>query len=271
MGRMEDEEAAQRAREAELRENRVAKKEFLSDTERVSESVKSLRRSSSGDRSLQRKIDREIRRAAATGKPSSWLLGQLVNEDNKRNAKIQASGSQQQSTPSIQVAQTISLNPDNQFSLPSRSGSYIRMNSTESAGGGGRRSWDMLIVGEEGDEHIEIVAGTVNGILPSNWDAEFSGGRDGTYYGIVEVNTDGNIITSVNIVIANSPVSEMATPKKFALPSQGRFTFGKLENGANTNFAGGGNIHVIPTLWKTAPSGTNDIGQPLIDHYYALV
>ena len=125
---MDDAEAAQRAREKELRENRAAKKEFLSDKERVSESVKSLKQRSSDNRSLRKKIDREIRRAEITGKPSRWFLRQLMDEENQRKAEIKTSGSQQESTPSIQVAQTMSLNPDNSFDAPPSGGSFISMN-----------------------------------------------------------------------------------------------------------------------------------------------
>lgn len=120
-------------------------------------------------------------------------------------------------------------------------------------GGGASASpqpWDIYVVdSDENTFTVKVRPGTIAGILPSNWDEEFSCSKDQLYYGKVVVTTDGKNVTSATIEIDQTAPTQQDT-LEFAVDSEAQFLFGLFENeGFRTTTSG--NISAFPSLQLT--------------------
>jgi hypothetical protein len=131
--------------------------------------------------------------------------------------------------------------------------------------------WDIYIV--ESDENsytLKVRAGTIAGILPTNWDDAFSVSGSNLFWGIADVSTDGFAISSVSIKITqNAP--ETQSPALFSSPSSAEIPFGVFQDGSSYNFAPSGNISISPKTWmilgKENPVAAGELPY---DIYYTL-
>lgn len=114
--------------------------------------------------------------------------------------------------------------------------------------------WDLKAASDpanEGQYLVTVRPGTLNGILPSNWDEEFSCNSNSLYYAKAVIATDGEAITGVTIEIdAISP--DPQTPVEFAIPSSVKYLFGLFAQGQVYRVIGDGHIDLFPTVWLVA-------------------
>lgn len=134
-------------------------------------------------------------------------------------------------------------------------------------GGGGSSTpatpqpWDLIVRvdpdspdPEEPDYLVSVRPGTLNGILPSNWEIEHPiANADPTQYAKAVVTVVGNNISEVQIVIdENEPAIQEA--QLFGVEASVEFLFGTITNGQATRITGEGNITVAPRTWLIADS-----------------
>lgn len=121
--------------------------------------------------------------------------------------------------------------------------------------------WDLIVRvdpdspdPEEPDYLVSVRPGTLNGILPSNWDIEHPvANGDPTQYAKAVVTVVGNNISEVQIVIdENEPAIQEA--QLFGVEASVEFLFGTITNGQATRITGEGNIIVAPRTWLIADS-----------------
>jgi hypothetical protein len=148
-------------------------------------------------------------------------------------------------------------------------GTYIGLAASLPRGGGAstpttRQPWDLIArVDPDADPNSEnppyivsVQPGTLNGFLPTNWNEE-GGGKDvvcqsdGTlYYAKAVVATNGQSMTSVEIVIDEEPPTEQQ-PQEFGIEATIEIAFGLFAGGQVFRLIGEGNISASPKLWLT--------------------
>ena len=117
---------------------------------------------------------------------------------------------------------------------------------------------------------IRVRPGTLNGILPTNWDDEFEVSGTGLHYAKAVITTDEQSITEVSIAI-DTQEPEVVEPVKFALPETVEYTFGLFAEGAVYRTIGPGSITLTPDQWLVAAADpTAEPGEPTYDIYYKL-
>lgn len=99
---------------------------------------------------------------------------------------------------------------------------------------------------------VTVRPGTLNGILPSNWDDEFVCQNPGLYYAKAMITTDGAAITGVTIQI-DTTAPEIQSPVEYGIESQIEYLFGLFAEGQVHRVIGAGHINVSPKLWLTTP------------------
>lgn len=131
----------------------------------------------------------------------------------------------------------------------------------KSVGGGtatAREPWDLLAQvdpaaapeNETPPYLVRVRAGTLNGILPTNWDEEFECAGSGLHYAKAVVATDGQAITGVTIAIdVSGPATQ--TPVVFGVANPVEYLFGIFLEGAVYRVIGDGHISISPKLWLT--------------------
>ena len=163
-------------------------------------------------------------------------------------------------------------------------GTYIGLAASLPRGGTStpaptRQPWDLIArVDPDADPEdanppylVSVQPGTLNGILPSNWDYEATLQNDGTlYYAKAEINTDGDKITSVGIIIDdNAPTNQ--EPSEFSIPLYVEFLFGLFCNGVTYRVIGAGAITLQPAQWiVTSADPAAEPGESPYDIYYRL-
>lgn len=137
------------------------------------------------------------------------------------------------------------------------------------------RPWDIYVENAQGEEGnisytLKVMPGTLAGILPSNWDDEFTVNGDGLFYGIARVTTDGEYISAVEIDIASQPPLEQEAVK-FGLSTEIDIVFGLFKEGSAYNVVNSGNINVRgQVVLVTTPETLPAVGQPMFDLYFKL-
>jgi hypothetical protein len=97
---------------------------------------------------------------------------------------------------------------------------------------------------------IRVRPGTLNSILPTNWDEEFEYPGTGLFYAKAVVATDGEAITGVTIEIdATAPAVQ--EPVEFGIQNPVQYLFGLFLQGAVYRVIGAGHITISPKLWLT--------------------
>ena len=102
---------------------------------------------------------------------------------------------------------------------------------------------------------IRVRPGTLNGILPTNWDEEFEYPGTGLWYAKAVVATDGEAITGVTIVI-NGTAPTVQQPVEFGIQNPVQYLFGLFLEGAVYRVIGAGHITISPKLWLTTERQT---------------
>jgi hypothetical protein len=117
---------------------------------------------------------------------------------------------------------------------------------------------------------VRVRPGTLNGILPTNWDIEEECAGTGLFYAKAVVATDGEAITGVTIEIdANPPTVQ--EPVEFGIANPVEYLFGLFSEGAVYRVIGAGQI-VLPTrTWLvTSADPVAAPGESPYDIYYLL-
>lgn len=133
------------------------------------------------------------------------------------------------------------------------------------------RPWDMVVVNSDEENHtVKVRPGTIAGILPSNWDDEFTCSKNELYYGKAVVTTDGRNVTSATIVIDTAEPAQQET-LEFSVPGEVEFLFGLFENeGFRTTTSS--NISAFPSLQIiTSKDPPADPGESPYVLWYRLV
>ena len=117
---------------------------------------------------------------------------------------------------------------------------------------------------------VRVRPGTLNGILPTNWDIEEECAATGLFYAKAVVATDGEAITGVTIEIdANPPAVQQ--PVEFGIATSVKYLFGLFSEGQVYRVIGAGQI-VLPTrTWLvTSADPVAAPGESPYDIYYLL-
>lgn len=102
---------------------------------------------------------------------------------------------------------------------------------------------------------VRVRPGTLNGILPTNWDIEEECAGTGLFYAKAVVATDGEAITGVTIEIdANPPTVQ--EPVEFGVANPVEYLFGLFLEGSVYRVIGAGHITISPKLWLTTEKQT---------------
>jgi hypothetical protein len=161
-------------------------------------------------------------------------------------------------------------------------GTYIGMAASLPRGSAGTpatpQPWDLLAqVDPDADPEdptppylVRVRPGTLNGILPTNWDIEEECAATGLFYAKAVVATDGAGITGVTIVI-NGTAPTVQAPQEFGIANSVEYLFGLFSGGAVYRVIGAGHI-VLPTrTWLvTSADPAASPGESPYDIYYVL-
>jgi hypothetical protein len=117
---------------------------------------------------------------------------------------------------------------------------------------------------------VRVRPGTLNGILPANWDEEFECAGTGLHYAKAVIATDGEAITGVTIAIDTTAPAEQE-PIEFGIQPTIEYLFGLFAEGAVYRVIGAGHITLIPSQWLVASADPPAApGQSPYDIYYRL-
>ena len=95
---------------------------------------------------------------------------------------------------------------------------------------------------------VRVRPGTLNGILPTNWDIEQECAATGLFYAKAVIATDGEAITGVTIEIdANPPTVQ--EPVEFGVAASVEYLFGLFSEGQVYRVIGAGHIVLLPEQW----------------------
>lgn len=97
---------------------------------------------------------------------------------------------------------------------------------------------------------VTVRPGTINGILPTNWDNEFTCANTGIYYAKAVIATDGLAITGVTISV-NTSQPAAQNPQPFAIEGSIDYLFGLFAEGQVYRVVSGGHINLAPEIWLT--------------------
>ena len=144
-------------------------------------------------------------------------------------------------------------------------GTYIGLAASRVAAGtpATTQPWDLVASvdpdADPEDENppyvVRVRPGTLNGILPTNWDIEEECAGTGLFYGKAVVATDGEAITGVTIVI-NGTAPTVQQPVEFGVSNPVEYLFGLFLEGSVYRVIGAGHITISPKLWLTTEKQT---------------
>jgi hypothetical protein len=161
-------------------------------------------------------------------------------------------------------------------------GTYIGLAASLPRGGGAstpttRQPWDLIArVDPDADPEdenppylVRVQPGTLNGILPSNWDEEFECAGEGLHYAKAIISTDGQAITGVEIEIdATEPVVQ--EPQLFAVGSPVELAFALFYEGQVWRLIAPGSITVAPVPYLVTDKATPQPGELAYQITYSL-
>jgi hypothetical protein len=152
----------------------------------------------------------------------------------------------------------------------------------QSGGGGGTpatfQPWDLLAqVDPDADPEnptppylVRVRPGTLNGILPTNWDIEEECAGTGLFYAKAVVATDGEAITGVTIEIDGTPPT-VQQPVEFGIANPVEYLFGLFLEGSVYRVIGAGHITISPKLWLTTEKQSPPApGELPFEQYFTL-
>jgi hypothetical protein len=140
-----------------------------------------------------------------------------------------------------------------------------------------RQPWDLIArVDPDADPEdenppylVRVQPGTLNGILPSNWDEEFECAGTGLHYAKAVIATDGEAITGVTIAI-DTTEPEGQEPQVFAVDSPVEFTFGLFYEGQVFRVIAPGSITLAPVPYLVTDKATPQPGELAYQITYSL-
>ena len=137
--------------------------------------------------------------------------------------------------------------------------------------------WDLIARQDPDNENQYLVTvrpGTLNGFLPTNWNAEtaIATNNTSTYYAKALIFTDGTNITSVQIAInTTQPATQAATAFGLQTGQPFEYLFGLFKQGSIWRTIGAGHITLTPRLWLTKEKeSAPQPGELPYVNYYAL-
>jgi hypothetical protein len=160
-------------------------------------------------------------------------------------------------------------------------GTYIGLAAALPRGGGTpitRQPWDLIArVDPDADPEdenppylVRVQPGTLNGILPSNWDEEFECAGTGLHYAKAVIATDGVNITSLTIEIDTQEPS-LQSALLFSVDNPVTLLFGLFAEGQVYRVIGPGDIIATPELWLTKEKDESPaVGELPWVNYYRL-
>jgi hypothetical protein len=159
-------------------------------------------------------------------------------------------------------------------------GTYIGLAASLPRGGTPttRQPWDLIARpdpdADPEDENppylIRVRPGTLNGILPSNWDEEFECAGTGLHYAKAVVATDGEAITGVTIAI-DTTEPDAQEPVEFGIAGSIEYLFGLFAEGQVYRVIAAGHITLAPRVWLTTSADpAAEPGESPYDIYYRL-
>jgi hypothetical protein len=117
---------------------------------------------------------------------------------------------------------------------------------------------------------LRVRPGTLNGILPSNWDIEEEVAGTGLFYAKAVIATDGDSITGVTIEIDDNPPA-MQEPQLFGIQDPIEYLFGLFAEGQVYRVIGAGHITLLPAQWLVISADPPAApGESPYDIYYVL-
>jgi hypothetical protein len=266
-------EMSSKDREKDVAERNAERKQ---QREVATESLKSgsvdLKEIASQGGSLGRKLEREIRRFEQTGRVSSWLAGETIKAEAAQNAS-QQSAFRQAVLDVVSTSQNpIELGAGPPFFQPLAR--EPRVDDDDGAAISTILPWELLPrnigTSENPSWEIRVAAGTLNGILPSNYTSVFSANNTSTYFAKAVISTNGRDITGLSIVINNTP----PTPQQaqlFSVSSNFEYLFGVFAAGQKQRTIGLGNIAISTRTWVVVQAQPQpQIGQSPYDIYFVL-
>jgi hypothetical protein len=158
-------------------------------------------------------------------------------------------------------------------------GTYIGLAAALPRGGGSapatRQPWDLVVTTDPQSESeppaylVSVRPGTLNGILPSNWNIQqpIEADDEDLYYAKAVIATDGQDITGVTIEI-DTTVPEIATAGLFSVPASIDYLFGLYQSGQVYRVIGDGHIVLSPQVWLTVERGGALPGELPYELYY---
>jgi hypothetical protein len=117
---------------------------------------------------------------------------------------------------------------------------------------------------------LRVRPGTLNGILPSNWDIEEEVAGTGLFYAKAVIATDGEAVTGVTIEIDGTPPA-IQEPVEFGIETNIEYLFGLFTEGSAFRVIGNGSINASPQAWFTVSADPPaQPGESPYDIYYYL-
>jgi hypothetical protein len=117
---------------------------------------------------------------------------------------------------------------------------------------------------------VRVRPGTLNGILPTNWDIEEECAGTGLFYAKAVVATDGEAITGVTIEIDGTPPT-VQQPVEFGIANPVEYLFGLFLEGSVYRVIGAGHITISPKLWLTTEKQSPPApGELPFEQYFTL-
>jgi hypothetical protein len=136
-----------------------------------------------------------------------------------------------------------------------------------------RQPWDLIARQDPDNENqylVRVQPGTLNGILPTNWDEEFNAAATGLHYAKAVITTDGEAITDLTIAIDTSP-PDPQEPIRFQIPLKVEFLFGLFTEGAAYRVIANGDIRLPTTIYRIASANPAAApGESPYDYFYTL-
>jgi len=159
-------------------------------------------------------------------------------------------------------------------------GTYIGLAAARERGGTSTpatpQPWDIIATpdpdADPEDENppyiLRVRPGTLNGILPSNWDIEEEVAGTGLFYAKAVIATDGEAVTGVTIEIDGTPPA-IQEPVEFGIETNIEYLFGLFTEGSAFRVIGDGQINMAPRAWLVEARNSPSAGvSPYRIFYY---
>lgn len=256
-----DERVQQNAeRNAQRKSSREQATELLTTEEKQKEIIDKIGEGGVVGRRLQR----EVRKYAATGRVSSWLAGQVLEDKTKGQPRYDSTS--ERSLVSTQQP-IVSLPQAPAFDGLQKKKPVIDAGESAEI----TKAWDIYVVNSTNNSYtVKVRPSTVSNILPENWDDTFICNATNLYYGKVIIQTDGISIIKVEIDVTTSEPAFQQS-RLYEVQSPVEIPFGMFIGGQSFNLTNGGDIPAQPKMvFASQPSSPVESGVFPLDLYYLL-